>query len=194
MADLPVKKRRADTCARGAKNPVDQIPAEEATGIQSTMALRKMLKRCPGHKEYWALQGQDPKTKMSLTVLAMVFTHKLCTAICVDIETLCNEKKINLQTEEFPYFEIKGNANPSECKKCKYGGEHVHTKDAGCKLYKKPSTDNPVPVLVPALLSPEVALEGFDWVFLEPPPGLELPDSNSSCILGRTCFLEFCSS
>ena len=140
---------------------------------------------------------------MSLTVLAMVFTHKLCTAICVDIETLCNEKKINLQTEEFPYFEIKENATfyPSEdavvywkCKKCKYGGEHVHTKDAGCKLYKKPSTDNPVPVLVPALLSPEVALEGFDRAFLEPPPGLELPDSNSSCILGRTCFLEFCSS
>ena len=84
---------------------------------------------------------------MSPTVLAMIFTHKLCTAICIDIETFCNTKphevKLCVLSEDFPYFGLNVDVTfyPSEdsvvywkCKKCKHEGDHVHSKDAGCKL------------------------------------------------------------
>ena len=97
------------------------------------MALRKTLKRCPGQKEHSALRGQDPKTRMSHTVLAMIFTHKLCTAICIDIETFHitkpSEVKLCLLSEDFAYFGLNDGVTsyPSEdslvywkCKKCKH--------------------------------------------------------------------------
>ena len=57
-----------------------------------------------------------------------------------------------------------------KCKKCKYGGDHVHSKDAGCKLFKKPAAAKAAPAPAPDLL-PSDPLDDA----VEPPPGLELP-------------------
>ena len=109
--------------------------------------------------------------------MAMIFTHKLCTAICIDIETFHitkpREVKLCLLSKDFAYFELNVDVTfyPSEdsvvywkCKKCKHEGDHVHSKDAGCKLFKKP---------LAAIAGPAPAADALP-LEVESPPGSEL--------------------
>ena len=87
LSTTGVKKRKCEQCAHGCKSPIDQAPIRKPTGLQSPAPLKRTLVTCPGHKAHAELQGMDPKTKLPLTALAMVFPQRMATALVADLET-----------------------------------------------------------------------------------------------------------